>query len=153
MKASVTQYVHSHPINKAVAQYGLPLGPLCLNSGLLARSRCASGRSCDRPTGPKFSVICLSPRVNADMVPKPTLHCMLLVLSSQHKLSAHSVPLSFAAHSQQSAPIALPCSPPPACLHQKDEGALRGNLQSSILSSSMPTVIIIIIIIIIIGIY
>jgi hypothetical protein len=40
------------------------------NAGLLARSQFASGRSCDRPTRSRFSVVFLGPIVNAKLVPK-----------------------------------------------------------------------------------
>jgi hypothetical protein len=40
------------------------------NTGLLARSQFASGRSCDRPTRSRFSVVFLGPRANAELVPK-----------------------------------------------------------------------------------
>jgi hypothetical protein len=40
------------------------------NAGLLARSQFASGRSCDRPTRSRFSVVFLEPRANAELVPK-----------------------------------------------------------------------------------
>jgi hypothetical protein len=39
-------------------------------AGLLARSQFASGRSCDRPTRSRFSVVFLGPRANAESVPK-----------------------------------------------------------------------------------
>jgi hypothetical protein len=40
------------------------------NAGLLARSQFAFGRSCDRPTGSRFSVVFLGRRANAELVPK-----------------------------------------------------------------------------------
>jgi hypothetical protein len=40
------------------------------NAGLLARSQFASGRSSDRPTRSKFSVVFLGPTANAELVPK-----------------------------------------------------------------------------------
>jgi hypothetical protein len=40
------------------------------SAGLLARSQFASGRSCDRPTRSRFSVVFLGPRANAELVPK-----------------------------------------------------------------------------------
>jgi hypothetical protein len=39
-------------------------------AGRLARSQFASGRSCDRPTRSRFSVVSLVPRANAELVPK-----------------------------------------------------------------------------------
>jgi hypothetical protein len=39
-------------------------------AGLLARSQFASGRSCDRPTRSRFSVVFLGSRANAELVPK-----------------------------------------------------------------------------------
>jgi hypothetical protein len=41
-----------------------------VGAGLLARSQFASGRSCDRPTRSRFSVVSLGPRANAELVPK-----------------------------------------------------------------------------------
>jgi hypothetical protein len=45
-------------------------------AGLLARSQFASGRSCDRPTRSRFSVVFLGPKANAELEPKfrVTLH-------------------------------------------------------------------------------
>jgi hypothetical protein len=40
------------------------------NAGLLARSHFQSGRSCDRPTRSRFSVVFLGRRANAELVPK-----------------------------------------------------------------------------------
>jgi hypothetical protein len=40
------------------------------NAGLPARSQFASGRSCDRPTRSRFSVVFLGTRANAELVPK-----------------------------------------------------------------------------------
>jgi hypothetical protein len=40
------------------------------NAGLLARSQFASGRSCDRPTRSRISVVFLGPRANAAFLPK-----------------------------------------------------------------------------------
>jgi hypothetical protein len=40
------------------------------SAGLLARSQFASGRSCDRPTRSRFSVVFLDPRANAELAPK-----------------------------------------------------------------------------------
>jgi hypothetical protein len=39
-------------------------------AGLQARSRYASGKSCDQPTRSRFSVVFLGPRANAVLVPK-----------------------------------------------------------------------------------
>jgi hypothetical protein len=40
------------------------------NAGLLTRSQFASGRSCGRSTGLRFSVVVLGSRANAELVPK-----------------------------------------------------------------------------------
>jgi hypothetical protein len=40
------------------------------NARLLARSQFAFGRSCDRPTRSRFSVVFLGPRANAELIPK-----------------------------------------------------------------------------------
>jgi hypothetical protein len=37
---------------------------------VMARSQFASGKSCDRPTRSRFSVVFLDPRANAELVPK-----------------------------------------------------------------------------------
>jgi hypothetical protein len=52
------------------------------NAGLLARSQFAFGRSCDRPTRSRFSVVFLGPRANAELVPKfhVALHATRAVL-------------------------------------------------------------------------
>jgi hypothetical protein len=61
-----------------------------LNSGLLARSQFASGRSCDRPTRSRFPVVCLGPRANAELVPKfhvalRASHAVLLMVTSKFR--------------------------------------------------------------------
>jgi hypothetical protein len=55
---------------KAAAQIGINVRARVLNDGLLARSQFASGRSCDRPTRSRFSVVFLGPRANAELLPK-----------------------------------------------------------------------------------
>jgi hypothetical protein len=40
------------------------------NAGLLARSQFASGRSCDRPSRTRFSVVFVGLRANAELIPK-----------------------------------------------------------------------------------
>ena len=56
--------------------------------GLLARSQYASGRSCDRPSRHRFSLVFLCFQANAEMVPKiPSCYCMLLMQPSRFKLS------------------------------------------------------------------
>jgi hypothetical protein len=40
------------------------------NAGLPARSKFASGRSCERPTRSRFCVVFLGTRANAELVPK-----------------------------------------------------------------------------------
>jgi hypothetical protein len=56
--------------NKAAAQIGTNVRAPGFNAGLLARSQFASGRSCDRPTRSRFSVVFLGPRANTELVPK-----------------------------------------------------------------------------------
>jgi hypothetical protein len=56
--------------NKATAQIGTNVRARGFNAGLLARSQFESGRSCDRPTRLRFSVVFLGPRANAELVPK-----------------------------------------------------------------------------------
>jgi hypothetical protein len=55
---------------KVIAQPGTDAKVLVFSAGLLARSQFASGRSCDRPTRSRFSVIFLGPRANGELVPK-----------------------------------------------------------------------------------
>jgi hypothetical protein len=55
---------------KETAQIGTNVRARGVNAGLLARSQFASGRSCDRLTRPRFSVIFLGRRANAELVPK-----------------------------------------------------------------------------------
>jgi hypothetical protein len=52
------------------AQIGTNVRVQGFNAGLLARSQFASGRSCDRPTRSRFSMVFLSPRANAELVSK-----------------------------------------------------------------------------------
>jgi hypothetical protein len=59
------------------------------NAGLLARSQFASGRSCDRPTRSRFSVVFLGPRANVELVPKfhvalHAFHAALQILTFQN---------------------------------------------------------------------
>jgi hypothetical protein len=55
---------------------------LGFGAGLLTRRRFASGRSCDRPTRLRFSVVFRGPRANAELVPKfhVALHASYAVL-------------------------------------------------------------------------
>jgi hypothetical protein len=55
---------------KATAQIGTNVKARVFNAGLLARSQFASGRSCDRLTRARFSVVFLGPRAIAVLVPK-----------------------------------------------------------------------------------
>jgi hypothetical protein len=55
---------------KKTAQIGTNVRARVFNAGLLARSQFASGRSCDRPTRSRFSVVFLGHRANAELVPK-----------------------------------------------------------------------------------
>jgi hypothetical protein len=52
------------------AQLGTNVRVRGFNARLLARSQFASGRSCDRPTRSRFSVVVHGPRTNAELVPK-----------------------------------------------------------------------------------
>jgi hypothetical protein len=52
------------------AQIGANVRAHVFNAGLLARIQFASGRSCDRPTRSRFSVVFLGFRANAELVPK-----------------------------------------------------------------------------------
>jgi hypothetical protein len=53
-----------------IAEIGTNVRARGFNAGLLARSQFASGRSCDRLTRWRFSVVFLGPRANAELVPK-----------------------------------------------------------------------------------
>jgi hypothetical protein len=74
--------------NKATAQIGTDVRVGVVNAGLLARSQFASGRSCDRPTGSRFSAVFLGPRVNAELVPK--FH---VALHASHACEAYDITL------------------------------------------------------------
>jgi hypothetical protein len=52
------------------AQPGTDVRVRVFSAGLLARSQFVSGRSCDRPTQSRFSVVFFGPRANAKLVPK-----------------------------------------------------------------------------------
>jgi hypothetical protein len=52
------------------AQIGTNVRIRVFNAGLLARNQFAPGRSCDRPTRSRFTVVFLGPRANAEIVPK-----------------------------------------------------------------------------------
>jgi hypothetical protein len=52
------------------AQIGINARARGFGVGLLTRSQFASGRSCDRPTRSRLSVVFLGPRANAELVPK-----------------------------------------------------------------------------------
>jgi hypothetical protein len=52
------------------AQIGTKVRARIFNARLLDRSQFASGRSCDRPTRSRFSVIFLGPGTNAELVPR-----------------------------------------------------------------------------------
>jgi hypothetical protein len=65
------------------AQIGTSVRALVFNAGLLARSQFASGRSCDRPTRSRFSVVFLVPEQMLSWYLNSTLHCMLLMQPSQ----------------------------------------------------------------------
>jgi hypothetical protein len=52
------------------AQIGTNVRARGFNAGLLARSQFASGRSCDRPSRSRLSVVFLGPRTNAELLPK-----------------------------------------------------------------------------------
>jgi hypothetical protein len=55
---------------RATAQVGTNVRARVFNARLLPRSQFASGRSCDRPTRTRFSVVFLGPRANAQLIPK-----------------------------------------------------------------------------------
>jgi hypothetical protein len=55
---------------KKTAQIGTNVRARVFNARLLARSQFASGRSCDRQTQSRISLVSLGPRANAELVPK-----------------------------------------------------------------------------------
>jgi hypothetical protein len=55
---------------KKMAQIRTNVRARRFNSGLLARSCFASGRSCDRLTRSRFSMVFLGIRANAEIIPK-----------------------------------------------------------------------------------
>jgi hypothetical protein len=67
---------------KKTAHIGANVRIRVFDAGLLARSQFASGRSCDRPTRSRFSVVFLGPRANAELVSKfhIALHASLAAL-------------------------------------------------------------------------
>jgi hypothetical protein len=75
------------PVRKvqAATDFASPL----LAAGLLASSQFASGRSCDRPTRSRFSVVFLGLRADAELVPKfhvalHASHAALQILTFQN---------------------------------------------------------------------
>ena len=126
------------------------LGFVYLNAGLLVRSQYESGRSCNRPTGFRFSACLFAPTANAPLILKiqdalRASHVDLLTLTSKFspkccppniKCRPNAQLLSSAAYSQQSTShhrtfltsqriISSPNYP-----YEKDERAWPGNLQS-----------------------
>jgi len=111
-----------------------------LKARLLGRSHYASGRSCDRPTRSRFSVVFLGPIANAKLVPQihvafhashstlPTLSKFLSIcLETKFSPNAHI----FMLHTPNSPlQITLPSTHPralmllPAYLYWKDERAM-----------------------------
>jgi hypothetical protein len=69
------QLVEKKEKKEATAQIGTNVRARVFNTGLLARSQFAFGRSCNLPTRSRFSVVFLGPRANAKLVPK--LHVAL----------------------------------------------------------------------------
>jgi hypothetical protein len=69
IKTSVKQTVNVF-YNKANSQIEINVRARLFNAGLLARIQFACGRSCDRPPSPRFSVVFLGPRANAELIPK-----------------------------------------------------------------------------------
>jgi hypothetical protein len=70
MFVKTTYKCFERKIREKKAQIRTNVRARVFNDGLLARSQFASGRSCDRPTRWRFSVVFLGPRVNAGLVPK-----------------------------------------------------------------------------------
>jgi hypothetical protein len=55
---------------KKKSQIGTSVRARVFTAGLLARRQLASGRSCDRPTRSRVSVVFFGRRANAELVPK-----------------------------------------------------------------------------------
>jgi hypothetical protein len=55
---------------ETAARIGTNVRARVFNAGLLARSQFASGRSWDRLTRSRFSVVFFGPKANAELVPK-----------------------------------------------------------------------------------
>jgi hypothetical protein len=62
---------------------------------LLARSQFASGRSCDRPTRSRLSVVFLGPRANAELVPKFHVALHASIQLSQNKINIKNFTLMY----------------------------------------------------------
>jgi hypothetical protein len=67
--------------NKATVQIETNVRARAFNAGLLARSQFASGRSCDRPTRSRFSVVFLEQMLS--WYSNSTLHSMFHMQPSQ----------------------------------------------------------------------
>jgi hypothetical protein len=71
-KICKNKYINLFLFKLSNSQIGTNVRIRVFNAGLLARSQFASGRSCNRPTRSKFSVVFLGPRAKAQLVPKFT---------------------------------------------------------------------------------
>jgi hypothetical protein len=78
--------------NKAAAQIGTNVRACEFNAGLLARSQFASGRSCDRPTRLRFSLV---PEQMLSWYPNSTLYCMLHMQPSAIVIENGEVKMTF----------------------------------------------------------
>jgi hypothetical protein len=67
------------------------------NSGLLARSRFASIRSCDRPTRSRFSLLFFDPRANTELAPKfqVSLQFQILKTKLEYNETVHQLFIDF----------------------------------------------------------
>jgi hypothetical protein len=70
VKSNLLEKKKTKQKRNTTAQIGTNVRAHGFNGGLLARSQFASGRSCDRPTRSRFSVVFLGPRANAELEPK-----------------------------------------------------------------------------------
>jgi hypothetical protein len=109
-------------LNKATTQTGTSVWVRAFNARLLAKSQFAYGRSCDRQTPSRFSVVSLRPRANAELAPK--FHVPL------H--ASHATSLCYIA----ALPIWYKYSLMSYYVYQRDERALPGFLPSPTCSAN-----------------
>jgi hypothetical protein len=85
--------------NEAKAQIGTNVRAHVFNGGMLARSQFVSGRSYERQTLSRFSVVFLGPRSNTELVPKSnislhTSHAAFQMVTLKFRLNV-PLPISY----------------------------------------------------------